>query len=69
VLENGTASIIAGIKAGCYHAGLSALSRTQVHEKWLKNQVHVICATIAFGSLFTQSSGPVQTVFSYQSFL
>ena len=38
-----------GIKAGCYHAGLSALSRTQVHEKWLKNQVLVICATIAFG--------------------
>jgi superfamily II DNA helicase RecQ len=38
-----------GIKAGCYHAGLSALSRTQVHERWLKNQVHVICATIAFG--------------------
>ncbi|CAF3259461.1 unnamed protein product [Rotaria socialis] len=37
------------IKAGCYHAGLSALSRTQVHEKWLKSQVHVICATIAFG--------------------
>jgi superfamily II DNA helicase RecQ len=37
------------IKAGCYHAGLSALSRTHVHEKWLKNQVHVICATIAFG--------------------
>ena len=37
------------IKAGCYHAGLSASSRTQVHERWLKNQVHVICATIAFG--------------------
>ena len=37
------------IKAGCYHAGLSGLSRTQVHERWLKNQVQVICATIAFG--------------------
>ncbi|CAF0754232.1 unnamed protein product [Adineta steineri] len=37
------------IKAGCYHAGLSALSRTQVHSKWLRNQLHVICATIAFG--------------------
>lgn len=23
--------------------------RTKVHEKWLKNQVHVIVATIAFG--------------------
>jgi superfamily II DNA helicase RecQ len=41
------------IKAGCYHAGLTALARTQVHEKWLKNQAHVICATIAFG-LFKQ---------------
>jgi penicillin-binding protein-related factor A (putative recombinase) len=40
---------ISGIKAGCYHAGLSGLARTQVHERWLKNQVHVICATIAFG--------------------
>lgn len=38
-----------GIKAGCYHAGLSAQARTQVHERWLKNHVHVICATIAFG--------------------
>ncbi|CAF3415482.1 unnamed protein product [Rotaria sp. Silwood1] len=37
------------IKAGCYHAGLSSEARTQVHEKWLQNQVHVICATIAFG--------------------
>ncbi|CAF3624135.1 unnamed protein product [Adineta steineri] len=37
------------IKAGCYHAGLTALSRTQVHEKWLRNQIHIICATIAFG--------------------
>ncbi|CAF2593081.1 unnamed protein product [Rotaria sp. Silwood2] len=37
------------IKAGCYHAGLSSTARTQVHEQWLKNQVHVICATIAFG--------------------
>jgi superfamily II DNA helicase RecQ len=40
---------ILGIKAGCYHAGLSALARTHVHEKWIKNQIHVICATIAFG--------------------
>ncbi|UJR27946.1 hypothetical protein I4U23_009205 [Adineta vaga] len=38
-----------GIKAGCYHAGLSGLSRTKVHEKWIKNQIYVICATIAFG--------------------
>ncbi|CAF3442463.1 unnamed protein product [Rotaria socialis] len=37
------------IKAGCYHAGLSATARTQIHEKWLQSKVHVICATIAFG--------------------
>jgi ATP-dependent DNA helicase Q1 len=42
-------SMFIDIKAGCYHAGLTALSRTQVHEKWLQNRVHVICATIAFG--------------------
>lgn len=39
------------IQAGCYHAGLSAQSRTEVHEKWLRNRIHVICATIAFGLL------------------
>nr|QNH68105.1 ATP-dependent DNA helicase Q1 [Brachionus koreanus] len=38
-----------GIKAGCYHASMDALERSKVHEKWLKNQVHVIVATIAFG--------------------
>ncbi|CAF1209685.1 unnamed protein product [Rotaria sordida] len=37
------------INAGCYHAGLTSVARTQVHEKWIQNQVHVICATIAFG--------------------
>jgi len=39
------------IKAGCYHAGLSNEARTSVHEKWLRNEVHVVCATIAFGLL------------------
>ncbi len=42
-------SVKIDIKAGCYHAGLSAPARTQVHEKWLRNQILVICATIAFG--------------------
>jgi superfamily II DNA helicase RecQ len=48
-LKKNITLIFIDIKAGCYHAGLSALARTQVHEKWLQNQVHVICATIAFG--------------------
>lgn len=38
-----------GIKADSYHAQMDASQRTRVHEKWLKNQVHVIVATIAFG--------------------
>ncbi|CAF0778106.1 unnamed protein product [Brachionus calyciflorus] len=38
-----------GIKADCYHANMGATERSKVHYKWLKNQVHVIVATIAFG--------------------
>ena len=37
------------IKTGCYHANMDANARSKVHEKWLKNQLHVIVATIAFG--------------------
>lgn len=44
---------IQGIKAGCYHAGLSADARSEVHEKWIQNQILVICATIAFGKRFS----------------
>lgn len=28
---------------------MDAKERSKVHDKWLKNQVHVIVATIAFG--------------------
>jgi superfamily II DNA helicase RecQ len=38
-----------GIKADSYHAQMDAAERTSVHEKWLKNKVNVIVATIAFG--------------------
>ena len=38
-----------GIRAGCYHAQMDSHARTKVHEKWIKKQVHVSCATIAFG--------------------
>ncbi|KAF8359094.1 rcq-5 [Pristionchus pacificus] len=39
----------AGMPALEYHAGLSAKIRDEVQEKWMKNQVPVIAATIAFG--------------------
>ena len=38
-----------GLKADSYHAQMDAAARTRVHENWLKNRVHVIVATIAFG--------------------
>nr|CDJ94788.1 DNA RNA helicase and RQC and Helicase RNase D C-terminal domain containing protein [Haemonchus contortus] len=39
----------AGILADVYHAGLSDIKRKQVQHRWLRNSIHVICATIAFG--------------------
>ena len=38
-----------GIRADCYHAQMDSNQRTRVHEKWIKKQVYVIVATIAFG--------------------
>lgn len=38
-----------GVKADCYHAQMDSSLRSRVHENWLKNRVHVIVATIAFG--------------------
>lgn len=38
-----------GVRADCYHAQMDSSQRTRVHENWLKNRVHVIVATIAFG--------------------
>ncbi|WAR02377.1 RECQ1-like protein [Mya arenaria] len=38
-----------GIKAGCYHADLSAQERSRVHRAWIANHVHVVVATVAFG--------------------
>ncbi|GMR41475.1 hypothetical protein PMAYCL1PPCAC_11670 [Pristionchus mayeri] len=39
----------AGMPALEYHAGLSTKIRDEVQEKWMKNTVPVIAATIAFG--------------------
>ncbi len=38
-----------GIPAAAYHAGLSATERTRVQERFIRDQVPVIAATIAFG--------------------
>lgn len=38
-----------GIDAEAYHAGLSALQRASVQERFKMDQVEVVCATIAFG--------------------
>eukprot|EP01114_Cavostelium_apophysatum_P016740 TRINITY_DN4821_c0_g1_i1.p1 TRINITY_DN4821_c0_g1~~TRINITY_DN4821_c0_g1_i1.p1 ORF type:complete len:868 (+),score=197.05 TRINITY_DN4821_c0_g1_i1:89-2692(+) len=38
-----------GIKAFCYHAGVSPNERDERHRKWTKNKIDVMVATIAFG--------------------
>jgi bloom syndrome protein len=38
-----------GIKADFYHAGLSSKKRNEIQEKWINNELQIICATIAFG--------------------
>jgi ATP-dependent DNA helicase RecQ len=39
----------AGIKARAYHAGLSAEERSRNQDLFLRDEVRVVCATIAFG--------------------
>ena len=38
-----------GIKAAAYHAGLDAETRTRVQDAFVRDDIHVVCATIAFG--------------------
>ncbi len=38
-----------GISADFYHAQIDPNQRSRVHQKWLRNEVRVIVATIAFG--------------------
>lgn len=38
-----------GVKAEAYHAGMSPNERTRVQERFIRDQIPVICATIAFG--------------------
>ncbi|XP_077215662.1 RECQ helicase l1 [Tasmannia lanceolata] len=37
------------MKTAYYHAGLAARQRVAVQKKWHTGEVHVVCATIAFG--------------------
>ena len=39
----------AGFKAECYHAGLDAATRSRVQEAFIKDDIQVIVATVAFG--------------------
>lgn len=39
----------AGISAVCYHAGLDAVVRSRHQDAFLRDEVRVVCATIAFG--------------------
>jgi ATP-dependent DNA helicase RecQ len=38
-----------GITASCYHAGMSSEERNKVQEQFIKDELQVMCATIAFG--------------------
>ena len=38
-----------GIKAAAYHAGLPAEQRQRVQEAFLKDELNVVVATVAFG--------------------
>lgn len=38
-----------GLKVRSYHASLDPKVRSKVHEKWLKNELQAVVATVAFG--------------------
>lgn len=40
---------MAGINAAHYHAGMDSVDRANIQENFINDDLHVICATIAFG--------------------
>ncbi|KAA3635250.1 MAG: ATP-dependent DNA helicase RecQ [Armatimonadetes bacterium] len=38
-----------GIKAGSYHAGMESDERTRIQDEFIRDDIDVVCATIAFG--------------------
>lgn len=38
-----------GYRAACYHAGLSNEERSEVQDAFLKDNIQIVCATVAFG--------------------
>lgn len=38
-----------GVKADYYHAGMAKGAKQMVQAKWLAGEIHVVCATIAYG--------------------
>lgn len=52
-----------GIQAAAYHAGLTAERRADVQEQFMRGEVHVIVATIAFGMGIDKAN--IRAVFHY----
>ena len=42
-------TLVPGLTARPYHAGLSKEIRSDTQDAWVQDRVHVVCATIAFG--------------------
>lgn len=45
-----------GLSAAYYHAALSGERRTQIQSAWSNDEIHIICATVAFGMGINKSN-------------